>query len=288
MSDFDFRPIDLSPEGIMQACELLRLVFPTAAHIDPDYLTRLYLGNPLGETFGNSCFDSDGRLVAHNILIPIKARVFGREELGIWPFQLATHPHARMKGLFAAIMEKTHVDCRERGYGFLSGVGNQNSTPILVGKWGYQSICPLDVKLGIGTTPPSRHLDDGDFVRVWDDPRAIAWRIRHATTAAYRVRWRREVGHLYADAKRYGIQVEIGAFPRSRLPESLPPLRSTNPLRLWIGKDPTRDWSRSLYFDVPGRLRPSPLNLLWYDLTGRKRRHDPDKVQYQVFDFDAY
>ena len=48
MSDFDFRPIDLSPAGIAQACELLRLVFPTATHITPDYLARLYFGNPLG------------------------------------------------------------------------------------------------------------------------------------------------------------------------------------------------------------------------------------------------
>jgi len=50
----------------------------------------------------------------------------------------------------------------------------------------------------------------------------------------------------------------------------------------------TRKVREMPYFDVPARLRPSPLNLLWYDLTGQDRRHDPAKVRYEVFDFDAY
>jgi hypothetical protein len=243
---FDFRPIDLSPSGIEETCELLRVVFPGAAHMTPDYLSRLYFGNPLGETWGLSCFGEDGRLVAHNIMIPTRARIFGREERGIWPFQLATHPQARMKGLFVAMTEATNDECRKRGYTYLSGVGNQNSTPIFVKKWGYQSICPLDVKVGFGAAPPKGELAESDFVQLWDDPDAIAWRLSHSQLAPYTVRHVGGVGH------------------------------------------PTRDWSRSRYFDLPERLRPSPLNLLWYDLTGENRRHDPAKVQYDLFNFDAF
>ncbi len=285
---FDFRPIEFTPAAIEETCALLRIVFPTAKHITPEYLRRLYHGNPLGETWGLSCFDDAGRLVAHNIMIPIKARVFGQVETGIWPFQLATHPEARMKGLFVEMTEATFTESAERGYTFLSGVGNQNSAPIFVKKWNYQAICQLDAKIGIGEIPRSGDLADSHLTRIWDDPAGIAWRLGHSPHGPYQVQYRGDYGHIFADSGRLGIKVEIGAFERSMLPSDLAPLRALNPLRLWLGKDPTRDWKGSLYFDIPERLKPSPLILLWHDLTGQQRRHDPDKVQYEVFDFDAY
>ena len=287
-AEFDFRPIDLSESGIEECCELLREVFPTATHMTPDYLHRLYFGNPLGETWGLSCFADDGTLVGHYIMIPIKARVFGEEETGIWPFQLATHPKARMKGLFFAMTEATFTEAGQRGFTFLAGVGNQNSAPIFVKKWNYQAICNLDVKVGVGPLPESGELEDADLVRVWDDPALVAWRLAHHQHTPYSVRWQGDTGHIMSATGLYGISTEIGAFPRDMLPEDLPTHRAANPLRLWLGKDPTRDWSGSLYFDVPMRFRPSPLILLWHDLTGEQRRHDGDKVQYEVFDFDAY
>lgn len=284
---FDFRPIDFSPVGLEATRELLEVVFPDAHHITRDYLERLYFGNPLGESWGLCCFDDAGALVAHNIMIPIRARIFGRVEEGIWPFQLATHPEARMKGLFVAITEATQQEARKRGYTFLSGVGNASSSPIFVKKWGYQSICPLDAKVGIGPMPDRCPMPESTLTRIWDVG-GIAWRLAHTQAAPYQVHWRGDRGHIFADTGRYGIPVEIGAFDRSELPADLPTLRAANPLRLWIGVDPSRDWSRSLYFDVPERFRPSPLNLLWYDLTGQDRRHEPDAVQYEIFDFDAY
>lgn len=287
-ADFDFRPIDLSESGIEECCELLRVVFPTASHLTPDYLRRLYFGNPLGETWGLSCLADDGTLVGHYIMIPIKARCFGEEEVGIWPFQLATHPKARMKGLFVAMTEATFGEARERGFTFLAGVGNQNSSPIFVKKWGYQAICNLDVKIGVGALPPRGELQGAHLVRVWDDPALVAWRLGHYQHTPYTVQWRGDTGHILADTGRMGIQAEIAAFPRELLPDDLPGARGANPLRLWLGKDPTRDFSRSLYFDIPMRFRPSPLILLWHDLTDQQRRHDGDKVQYEVFDFDAY
>ncbi len=54
---FDFRPIDLSDEGIEETCKLLRVVFPDAHNLTPAYLKSLYFGNPLGETWGLCCFD---------------------------------------------------------------------------------------------------------------------------------------------------------------------------------------------------------------------------------------
>jgi hypothetical protein len=124
------------------------------------------------------------------------------------------------------------------------------------------------------------------FRRVWDAA-GVAWRLG-VPAAPYRVKCRHGHAHLYADSGRFGIRVEVGAFPEDMVPRGLVPLRALNPLRLWIGKDATRDWSGTFYVDVPERLKPSPLNLLFYDLTGADRQFVPDKVQYDLFNFDAF
>jgi predicted N-acetyltransferase YhbS len=281
----DIRPIDLGPEGIARTCGLLNIVFPHAKHVTPAYLDRLYNGNPLGPTFGFSAFEKD-ELVGHYLMIPIMGRLFGKAEPGIWPFQLATHPGYRGKGLFTALVEQSFGAAREKGFTFFSGVGNANSTPLFVGKWNFQAICQLDVKLGVGPIPESRVSDEFQLLRLWDKP-GIAWRLQHPA-ATYRVHYRNDVGHLFAPAGKPGIWVQVGAFPRELLPDDLAPLRTPSPLRLFIGADKSRNWSRSPYIDVPMRFRPSPLNLLFYDLTDQKRRFDPNLVCYEVFDFDAY
>jgi predicted N-acetyltransferase YhbS len=282
----DVRPLDLSPAGIEQTCGLLNIVYPNAQHITPTYLDRLYNGNPLGPTFGFSAFSEGNELVGHYLMIPLLARIHGVEERGIWPFQLATHPGFRGKGLFTALAEESFTAARERGFGYLSGVGNAMSTPLFVGKWGFQAICQLDVRIGTGPIPPRQEIQDLEFVRVWD-PEGIAWRLAHSAQP-YHVQYRGEFGHLCAPTGKLGVFVEIGMFERRMLPEGLPTLEAPHPFRLWIGVDPSRNWWRSPYFNVPVRFRPSPLNLLFYDLTDQKRVFDPARVRYDVFDFDAY
>lgn len=281
----DIRPIDLSPEGIERTCRLLRVVYPHARQLTPAYLGRIYNGNPLGPTFGLSAFVND-ELVGHFLMTRIVARIFGNREAGAGPVQLATHPGYEGKGLFTALVEESFGAARGRGCTFLSGVGNQHSTPLFVRKWGFQSICTLDVKLGVGPIPESRAGDECELMRIWDAP-SIAWRLQHPVKP-YHVEYKDGIGHLYAPAGKPGIWVQVGAFPAHLLPNHLPPLRTQSPLRLFIAADKSRDWSRSLYVDVPVRLRPSPLHLLFHDLTDQKRRFNPSRVRYDVFDFDAY
>lgn len=283
----EIRPLDLSPEGIRRTAELLRVVFPHARHLTPEYLTRLYTGNPLGETFGLAAWEGDV-LVGHYLMIPVRTRIFGEVEDGIWPFQLATHPAYRLKGVFSTFVERSMEIARERGYGHLVGVGNANSTPIFVRKWDFQAIRQLDVRLGLGPAPPPGDDSELDLVRVWDAP-GVAWRLRHPPEP-YRLLRRDGLARLYAPATRARIPVEIAALPEALLPDEthVRPLRTPHPLRLYVGADPTRDWRGARYRDVPRRFWPSPLHLLFKDLTGRNRRFEPHRVRYSVFDFDAW
>lgn len=281
----EIRRLDLSPAGIEQTCRLLRTVFPHARHITTGYLERLYKGNPLGPTTGLSAFEGND-LVGHYLMIPLRSLIHGREESGIWPFQLATHPECRNAGIFSSLVEASFDLARKDGHTHFSGVGNAQSTPIFTRKWKFLNICPLDVRIGFGVVPPRREMPGCQFRRVWDAA-GIAWRLG-VPPVPYRVKYRHGHAHLYADAGRFGIQVEVGAFPENMVPRHLEPLRALNPLRLWIGKDAGRDWSGTLYFDVPDRFKPSPLNLLFFDLTGQDRQFEPDKVQYDLFNFDAY
>jgi GNAT superfamily N-acetyltransferase len=283
----ELRPLDLTPGGIRDTCELLNAVYPHADHIDPAYLERLYFGNPLGETSGISAW-LEGRLVAHYLMIPVKARIRGEEELGIWPFQLATHPEYQGKGLFTSLHDAAIAQCREKGFGFFSGVGNAQSSPIFVRKWDVQAVRRLDVKVGLGPVPPPRQVGPGelDFVRVWDAA-GLAWRISVAQPP-YTVQHRRGRGTLFANAGRYAIRASLGSYPSEWIPVQTGRLVSANPVRLWMGLDPTRNWRYSLYFNLPERLRPSPLILLFSDLTDENRQLDPAKVRFDAFDFDAF
>ena len=281
----EYRPIDLSPEGIEEICALLHLVHPRATHIDTAYLRRLYFGHPLGETSGYAAWDR-GRLVGHYLVQPILCLVDGEEEMGMAPFQLATHHEYRRRGLFREMAERAFRVEREKGRSFLTGIANQQSAPLFVINWGFQIPCQLDARLGFGPVPPPAPDWEPQFARVWSRE-TLAWRLR-LPARAYQLVCDDDRGTLHADTGRLGIQVEMGSFERSMLPDDLPPRRSPHGLRLWIGAGGRRHWLRSLYWSIPMRLRPSGLNLIWGDLTGRNRRLDADRVQVDAIDFDAF
>lgn len=284
-ADVEVRPIDLSPPGIERSYELLRAVFPEARYLSPAYLERLYRGNPVGETLGFAAWAGDA-LVGHYLMIPVRSIVQGEEELGIWPFQLAVHPGYRGRSLFRVLVERSFERMADLGYTYIVGITNAQSTPIYVERFGCQLVRPLEVRLGLGTTPRPGAAEGFEYARVWTRE-GVSWRLGLPEHPYALVR-RGDLGHLYAPTGRHGVAVEVAALPLEWLPGDLPGHRSAQPLRLWIGADPTRNWSRSAYVPLPRRLWPSPLNLVFGDLSGRKRRLDPRRVRFSGFDFDAY
>lgn len=61
-----------------------------------------------------------------------------------------------------------------------------------------------------------------------------------------------------------------------------------SPFTLYIGRDTSVNFRRSLFFEIPKRLRPSPLYLIFKDLTGKKFQLDFNNICFRLIDFDAY
>ncbi len=279
---YELRPLELTTAGLAPVTDLLRLVFPGAAHFTPEVLRWQYVDNPDGPAVGFNAW-SGGTLAGHYVTIPMRAMVDGVEEAGLLSLNTATHPQHQGKGLFTRLAEATYAAGAGQGKGFVVGVANANSTPGFTRKLAFQLVAPLAARLGLGplpwrpTAPPPRFapLHDADKLR---------WRLAHP---AYRYTRAEQDGHtLLLSARRMkGFRFVLGLEPDHACPH-LPPAAAPL-LKVFIGMDPAMRWGRSLYVDLPMRLRPAPLNFIFRDLSGQGRHFDPRTVRFHATDFDV-
>ena len=281
--EYECRTLDLSAAGLDAVSRLLRTTFPQATHLTPSYLHWLYDQNPAGRALGwNACLD--GELVGHYVLIPLFARLFGTEASGAHSLNGAVHPDHQGRRLYARLGELSHASAREAGLQFLIGVPNANSTHVFVRTFGFQLVGRLQARLGSGpiARDPAEHAVD--YARLWDQ-RNVRWRLANPS-ARYSLRVRDGRGEVRAASGRPGIRALLGFVDPAFAPPGLGP--PPPGLDLFIGADPALRWSRSLYVNLPMRLRPAPLNFVFKDLTGRDRRIDPGRLRYAALDFDPY
>jgi len=59
-------------------------------------------------------------------------------------------------------------------------------------------------------------------------------------------------------------------------------------INIWMGLDRQLRWQGRCYFNFPNRFKPSPLNLIFRDLTGKNRIPKPEQIRFMALDFDAY
>jgi len=262
-------------------------VFPWAKWLTPGYLNWEYNLNPLGPEVGFNAY-LDGDLTGHYVVQPIEANLFGTITKGVLSMNTATHPNHQRKNLFTTLAQKTYDAAREEEYEFVIGVANANSTPGFVRRLGFQLVHSLDAKIGIGPVTRQSFHEDLEFQRTWSKE-LLEWRTANPAQQ-YRVRRKRNSFVIEGPTGKLGIQAILGEFPidMDHQFQDAHGQRRYNPLKLWIGIDDSINWSRSMYFDIPRRLRPSPLNLIFKDLTGKNRELAAEKVKFQLIDFDVY
>jgi len=280
------RALDLSPDGLAHSAAMLRAAMPLAGHMSKDVLVWQYVTNPAGHALGLEAFDGD-RLISHCVVQPLVARLGGRQVRGVMSMNAATLPQYLGRGIYFGLAAELYASVRTAGYSFGVAVTNDMSTPGFVRHCGFHVVRPLEARLGLGPIPaPSREARI-DFEKVWDDS-TIHWRLT-PPHVRYRYETRRGCARVLAPTGRLGIEAVLGEVGAESIPApTIPPRRTANPLRLWLGLDQRIDWRRSVYRNLPRRLRPSPLNLIFADLTGQGIRLDAQQVRWSGMDFDDF
>lgn len=253
---------------------LLANVFPSTDRYSFEYLHWQYGQNPDGEAIGFDAYAED-EIAAHYVTLPIQATICGKHARGVLSLNTATHPNHQGKGLFTRLAEATYSLARELGAQFVVGVANANSTPGFTRKLNFQLISPLDAHIGIGSVET---LDaPTDFSRLWS-PDARRWRLRNPSA-----RYFTDGRVMYSSSQHPLVRAQL----TTSCWEAPAKTRSALPLTVWLGLEPRRKW-HGVALPIPKRMRPSPLNLIFRDLTGNLQCPDAARVAWCAMDFDAY
>jgi GNAT superfamily N-acetyltransferase len=288
------RPLDLSPGGLAECAGLIRTAMPRTTYATEAFLDWQYNRNPAGKALGWNAFEGE-TLISHCAVQPLRARLFGSSVRGVMSLNAVSHPEFRKKGLYFELVNKTYDRAREDGYAFGVAVTNDASTPGFVRDVGFQLVSPLGARLGVGPMPRPRGTIGLDLEHEWE-PKSLAWRMS-PPHKGYRLVASGDRYSVRGPAPYAGIEVvmgevegEVGRELDAELSRDggRDTTSSLTLARLWIGLDARVRWVPSLYVNLPMRLRPSPLNLIFLDLTGAGRRLEPARVRWSALDFDTF
>lgn len=283
--EFDLVPLDPNvPSDLSRTADLFRIVWP-AAGLDTTQLDWAYRANPDGPAIGCNAVDRTGRVVGHYAVQPLRAVINGREERGALSLNTAVHPDFRGRGFFQKLAKATYQRAADEGRTFIVGVANAMSAPLFWKVFKFQAVGPMDVWAGLGSPPfDPRAADKIRFSRSWS-AESLAWRLAKPGSAYAAARAGSEPIAL-CPAGPLGIQADLGSISTeaaAKLPAAGPA-----PLRVWAGLDPRRThraWGR---IPVPVKWRPSPLHVIFKDLTSAQRQLNREETLLQLLDFDAY
>jgi hypothetical protein len=283
----------LSDHELLRVKELMLTVWPKASFYTFEYLDWLYRLNPVGKAETFNVWKGDS-IVGHYAAIPIIANLFGNEERGLLSLNTVVHPDFQGRGYFKSLALRTYEEAKLRNAGFVIGVGNAISTVLGQRLLKFQKVAPLTVKLGLGHVERQTEPSALPCFQVKWEEASLDWRLKRPG-ANYRATSNSNGTWLWRSTGTYGIYAEMGWFPTEAQQlkgvlsqvDSMPMI-TPNPVKLWIGMDHRCEWPGYWYCDLPERLKPSPLNLVFKDLTNSKRLLVPETAQISLLDFDAY
>jgi GNAT superfamily N-acetyltransferase len=268
-----------SPELLSAYQGLLQRVFGGHPKHSAPAIAWRYRDNPAGPVVGHDAFEN-GALVAHYVTVPLRANIDGTSVRGLLSLNTATAPEAQGKGLFTKLARLTYERAKDLGFAFVIGVANANSTPGFTQKLGFQLVAPL--KAGFFLAPPrSLRPRDGRLL-LEHSAEWLAWRISNPATK-YVVRRSGEACVVLAKTDVPGVRC-AAYLDRSCAPSAQ---RHTIGPAMFLGLDPRLTFGAPRWLEIPARLRPSPLNLIYLPLNTELRSISPD-ICFNFLDFDPY
>lgn len=283
----DIRPSGTTPDLLRHYQQIFARCFPQATHLDVNYLRWLYADNPAGPVIGLDAWDGE-RLAAHYACIPANAIVDGTPCKVMLSLNTATDPDFQGRGLFTKLADGTYAAGAVQGMAGIYGVANANSTPGFLRKLGFTLVRPLDAKIGMGSLLPEGAadvLDQVQFRRDWDAA-TLQWRCA-SPQRPYRLAGS-GTGRIIAQAATG--KPMLSAF--AELPATVDGVATGSGgvgLRLHLGLvPPALGALKGTWFELPARLRSSPLNLIYRALDDRIKAPSANAVLFNVLDFDAF
>lgn len=298
---------------IAPTAALLSEVFHGSHIASPEYLSWLYEQSPFGPVIQSNLDDDRGR-AGHYALVPITFARDGQDFPAALSLNTAVHERARGGGVFVELGAQTVQQAAALGIESVVGVANANSTPGFVRRLGFELLTalPANVMLplpgagagitsrtvgpgtsGIGLGPEAASLlavpEHGE-ARRWT-AETLAWRLRRPG-ASYAIHRSPKLLAVTAAERRAGLRVAIilKVFAAAALSggEARALVRAVcrhhrAPLALHVGVNELVDFDG---IALPGRLRPSPLNLIHRSLLTPPR--EASIVRFEFLDFDAY
>jgi hypothetical protein len=180
----------------------------------------------------------------------------------------ATSPKFQGRGIFKVLAENTYKFASESHFSAVIGVANGNSFKAFVRHLGFENLGNLDLRFGFlsRSVSGSRVYSNAD----------IAWRC-----ASKRYKFKQSA---FSSDK---VNISVGIFPGLKISSVFPTTFSATNKGLSRKIGLTLDWRRGkkpLFF-LPGRLKPSPLALIYKSLDGT-----PSSIltSWSFPDFDAY
>lgn len=274
---YDFHAIAIDDAGLSAVSNLLQSVFGPQQKFSVPSLRWRYCDNPVGQAMGLNAWLGD-KLMAHYVCTPIRMRLSGAPACGLLSLNTATHPDAQGRGLFTKLAEATYNEAAERGFSFVIGIANANSTPGFIRKLGFQLVSPLAAGLLL-RLPRALAEKDVDIETDWTKD-LINWRLANPASR-YLLRHRGRLDYVLAETPLPGLSC-VGILPRVGQ-------RGATGLflpSLFLGADTRFELGRTGFLPIPRRLLPSPLNLIYKSLDQGVPAIRSSNINF--LDFDAY
>ncbi len=286
----------------------------------PGYLQWLYRENPRGQVIEENEDDEQGARIAHYAVLPTRFRTSAGPIAFIFSTNVATSPTVRRGGLFRTMAERVYERASAWGAPGMVGVGNDNSTVVVVDRFGWKSLGPLPVRVclprpggsrGVESRPVTADLltspwftgiaADLDWVPVRDwvqswTPEFLRWRLSrpdgryllHASPHALAVSVRAS-GPLGVP---FAVLLKVFPRPGAHLPVAGGPLVAAAcrahraPACIYAGFN-AHAVIRGI--PTPRRLQPSPLNLVFKPLDESVAPASTFRLDtFEFLDMDAY
>jgi GNAT superfamily N-acetyltransferase len=290
MTQLSIRPTETNEIGILSHLALFASCFTNSTVFTKSYLDWLYIENPAGSVIGFDAWDND-TLAGTYVCIPTWIVRNGHKVKALLSLNTATHENYRGQGLFTQLANATYEAAKLAGYSAVYGVANANSIGGFIRKLGFTDIGGLNARIGFSAPPKNFDLiniAELDFYRFWDED-LLTWRCNNPSLP---LSVKKVNGGFEINGPTNYPFVESSAFLLGKIlnhpyEKFLKQASIISMVKISLAVVPNDSFS-GLNIELPKRLRPSPLRLIFRDLQNQDKVISRDKVYLTFADFDAF